>query len=143
MTELRISSFSASSSVSQSTDIFKSQSLGHEFNTQANAPHLSVLSGESLFCVQLHWLQWFLLQSHRGSCSQPAAWMTGSARSIFSLQKAQQRDQPIPGLPPGDLASRWSVNNGGGLCPAPEFLLMGNCLDNRVYPFTGRHLPCS
>lgn len=32
-------------------------------------------------------------------------------------------------------------NNQEGLCPAPEFLLVGDCLGSCVYPCTERYLP--
>lgn len=59
---------------------------------------------------------------------------------------------PAALLPAGGVAERpacpWGLsgmllrdNNQEGLCPAPEFLLVGDCLGSCVYPCTERYLP--
>lgn len=143
LTKLKISSFLAPSSVSQATVFFRPPSLGHgvELNMQANLPPLSMLSGERWVCSISSFPGTAVVSVGVAPLILLGSWALNEAS--FLCKMSSRETSPSLG-PPWGLCFPlcWSVNNGGGLCPAAESLLMGNCLDNNVYPFTETHLPC-
>lgn len=147
LTELKISTFLALSSVSRATDFFRLPTLSHGvvLNAQVNLLHLSMLPGERWVC---------------SVSSFPGTGVVSVGVAPLVLFPACCLAHGLcteHAFPEKSLAERWvhpwcifkapqpclSVNSRGGLCPAPQFLLMGNYLDKHVCPFTERHLPYS
>lgn len=142
LTELKISTFLASSSVSQAMDFFSLPSLSHgiELNAQFNLLHLSMVCSflsMSLFCLQLprNWGGFC-----GGSTTVPVlSLLLGSQvlhRAPFSWKRSGREMSPsLAHLQGTQCCLR--VNNKEGA--VPKLLLLGNCLDKHVYPFRERH----
>lgn len=140
LTELKISTFLASSSVSQATDFFSLPGLSHgiELNAQVNFLHLSMVSGERWVCSVSSFPGMGVVSVGVApcACSQPAAWLTGSTQAPFFWKRSGREMSPsVAHLQAPNVAGVLTTRRGA----VPKLLLLGNCLDKCVYPFRERH----